>query len=318
MKVVVMDTGRGIDERKVALWRSHLGLGTTDELSLVSWFAPKVHLPLARTLVCGPVLRLGQEPTDWPVLPTGAGPATDLVPSSAPEVGGAAGAVEGAAVEEAAGPPSGGLGVPELDEQLSEQEAGPVQAAAADQDPDRAEAEDGGGTYTTTGPRAATGSHETGPTEGQEPTARSNDLSHLPVHHPRRLRQAVRWRSRRAQRRASRLVSAQVRRVKRVTTRGAALPDDWRKLPARARDLPSTSVRKALSERKDGISWEFALAATRSSAVGELFRSADLVVPVDERAQKAAWLLARRHRGPDVYVTLPSGARALAARRARH
>jgi hypothetical protein len=81
------------------------------------------------------------------------------------------------------------------------------------------------------------------------------------------------------------------------------------------RHLPSTVVSSSLRPRKDAISWEFTLAATSSRTVNAVFATADVVVPVDQRSQKAAWILARRHAAPEVIVTLPAAARAVASRR---
>ncbi|GGK67686.1 hypothetical protein [Ornithinimicrobium pekingense] len=299
MKVLVMDTGRGINAEKVGMWRAHLGLDEADQLILVSWFLPqgKVPLPVTAHLLCGPVLNLGQEAV---LLPVQAARAEDPEDEAAPLPSGGTAAWTGA--DEAVTDTSGGLSPSELDEQLTEQEADPAQAAAADQDPaDQTEAEapdqDGAPDVLADGAPAAQD-----PASGvAAPGTRPTDLSHLPVHDLRRVRQAVRWRRKWAQRRASRFASRQVRRA--------------RSFADGSQHLPSTLVSSALRARKDAISWEYTLATTRSRTVNAAFATADVVVPVDQRSQKAAWLLARRHAGPDVIVTLPAAARAVAARR---
>jgi hypothetical protein len=291
MKVLVMDTGRGIGDEKVATWRAHLGLEAVDQLILVSWFPPraKAPLPLTAHLVCGPVLRLGQEPVRWQVRSGDEARDEDRrsSPASGTDVAGAA--------DEATTDDVGGLGTSELDEQLTEQVAGASQAAAADEEaPQVGDAR----------PRHSELSQPEGvalPVDAPAAKGSATNLSHLPVHHPRRVRQALRWRRKWAQRRARRLVSRQVRRVRSLTDG--------------TRHLPSTVVSSSLRPRKDAISWEFTLAATSSRTVNAVFATADVVVPVDQRSQKAAWILARRHAAPEVIVTLPAAARAVASRR---
>lgn len=298
MRVIVMDTGRGIGPDKVAMWRAHLGLGADDQLSLVSWFTPKATLPLFTHLVCGPVLRLGQEPQDWAVQDPEPEPTSEheaqQSEASRPWTG-AEGMVDAT---------SGGLGILELDQQLSEQEAGPAQAAAADQQPVSEDQDDdvnAGRDRRSFAAGPVVAADRSAPTGA--PVATSTDLSHLPVHDPSRLRQAVRWRRKRAQRRASRFASRQVRRARAFKDRNS--------------HLPSVAVSRSLRGRKDAISWEFALAATGSRTVRQFFRTADVVVPVDGRSQKAAWLLARRYEGPHVVVTLPAAARLITLQRER-
>lgn len=297
MRVLVLDTGRGIGSDKVATWRSQLSLEDADELVLVSWFPPALPLPLSRHLVCGPVLRLGNEPADWPLQTVG--PDREELPATGQAEGGDSWGV----ADEAGNDSSGGLNAVDLDEQLTEQEADPSQAAAADREPWLGDGADG-----------AAGAGELGPEENgatstpDAPSVLPTNLSHLPVYDPRRVRQAVRWRRKWAQRRASRFASRQVRRAKKLGS-GARHPGDA------ARRLPSTVVSTGLRHRKDRIAWEFALASVRSRTVNDMVGTADVLVPVDARSQRAAWLLARRHGGPDVVVTLAAAARAVAARR---
>lgn len=300
MKVLVMDTGRGIDPDKVATWWSHLGLEVTDELLLVSWFPPRLHLPLARHLVCGPVLQLGHEPAEWPVQQA---TTEQEAPESTSWGTGSTG--EGGGSRRAATLTEGGLDEVDLDEQLTEQEADPSQAAAADRlSEDRGQLEADAG-----GVEGQVEAGEVGTTTlDASPGALSTNLSYLPVYHPRRLRQAARWRRRWAARRVSRFTSRQVRRARTVRASVVRPVDSVRR-------LPSTVVSTALRDNKDRIAWEFALATTRSRSVNDLFGAADVVVPVDARSQRAAWLLARRHSGPEVVVTLPAAARAVAAHR---
>jgi hypothetical protein len=275
VRVLIMDTGRGIGPDKVQMWSAHLGLTGADHISLVAWWRSSSPLPVDRHLVGGPVLRLDREPFDAP---------TQGRVAHRSEI--EATAANTSLVDEAVTGASGGLSTAELDEQLSEQEAGHSQATAADQ------------------PGASEG-HQSLPVHVRRPdrqeAGRPSDMSHLPILHPRRLRQAVAWRARRARRQAERFGARQVRRV-------TMLRSD-------TGHLPSAIIRTSLRGRKDALSWEFASMANTSRAVNTLFRTAEVVIPVDARAQKAAWLLARRHPGPDVIVTLPAAARAVAARR---
>lgn len=294
MRILVLDTGRGIGPHKVALWRAQLGLEEHDEVRLLSWHPPAAPLPLETHLVCGPVLRLGREPQRWPVCDS------DDVPGDAGPVAPHELSVTGAF---------------ELEEQLSEQEAEPGQAAAADRD-GRHRDDTADATRTEAGPPepqdlAVVATPEAPGTDrqpldiaaGPTPSGPPRSLAHLPVYHPRRVRQAVRWRSRRLRRRTVRLASRQLRRA-----RGRR---------NELRYLPSTAVSSALRLRSDGIAGEFALATVRSAAVADLVRTSDVVVPVDQRSLKTAWLLARRHRGPAVIATTAAAARAIALRRAR-
>jgi hypothetical protein len=276
VRVLIMDTGRGIGPDKVQMWSAHLGLTAADHIGLVAWWRSSTPLPVNRHLVGGPVLRLDQEPFDAPTQQGRVAHRSEIEATAA----------NTSLVDEAVTGASGGLSTAELDEQLSEQEAGHSQATAADQ------------------PGASEG-HQSLPVHVRRPdrqeAGRPSDMSHLPILHPRRLRQAVVWRAKRSRRRAERFGARQVRRVK--------------MLRSNADHLPSAMVRTSLRGRKDALSWEFATMAMTSHSVNTLFRTADVVIPVDARAQKAAWLLARRHRGPDVIVTLPAAARAVAARR---
>jgi hypothetical protein len=252
MKVLVLDTGRGIGTVKVESWREHLGLKADDRLDLVSWFPPREILPLRRHLVCGPVLRLGHEPVDW------------AVAEASPARAATAGEVTGSQVEP---------GVFGASEPTTEQDA----------DQGYVEAADGGGS-----------AH---PGLAQPPAATDS----LPVYHPRRLRQAVRWRARRHVRRVGRLPSRVRKRAHQRLSQ--------------VRGLPDRAARSLLQRRGDGIAGGYVLATLGSRQVRRLFADADVVLPVDARSQKAAWLLARRYAGPDVLVTLPAARRALDARR---
>lgn len=115
----------------------------------------------------------------------------------------------------------------------------------------------------------------------------------LPQPFVRRALHGVRWRVRRAKR--------------------AAIQH-----PVAQRVARSTKVRRARSAlTPGGAASVFAAGTLRSPAVNSLVRHADVVVALDARTYRAAWLLARRHRGPDVVVGTAAGKAAVAARAAR-
>ena len=76
------------------------------------------------------------------------------------------------------------------------------------------------------------------------------------------------------------------------------------------------AAQQAIATRNSSIATQFAIALARSSEAAALFREADLVFPVDARSQRGAWLLARANAGPDVMVGYPAAIRALDRRRA--
>ncbi|PKW27227.1 hypothetical protein [Phycicoccus duodecadis] len=109
----------------------------------------------------------------------------------------------------------------------------------------------------------------------------------------RRALHGVRWRARRAQR--------------------AAVQH-----PVAQRVAGSTKVRRVRSAlTPGGAATVFAAGTLRSPAVNSLVRRADVVVALDARTYRAAWLLARRHRGPDVVVGTAAGKAAVTVRAAR-
>lgn len=118
----------------------------------------------------------------------------------------------------------------------------------------------------------------TGP--AAEPASTSlGDLSYLPHMHPRRLRQAVAWRTRR------------LRRAVRV----------------RAKRLVRTRAARFVLNLE--VSVGFAAACWRAPAVMELLEQADLVIALDVAAYRGAWVLTKRVAAPAVVVGLPAGKR---------
>jgi hypothetical protein len=91
-----------------------------------------------------------------------------------------------------------------------------------------------------------------------------------------------------------------------------------RRSPLRARVLQSTKVRRAKEALLPGsTASRFAVAALRSRPLRLAVSEADLVIALDTNTHRAAWLLARRHPGPDVVVGLEAARAALLLREAR-
>ena len=86
--------------------------------------------------------------------------------------------------------------------------------------------------------------------------------------------------------------------------------------PTVARVRNSTKVRKVTNAVvPGGPSARFALTTMRARNVQAVVADADVVVALDANAHRAAWLLARRHAGPDVVVGTAAGRRVISARR---
>lgn len=88
-----------------------------------------------------------------------------------------------------------------------------------------------------------------------------------------------------------------------------------RNQPLVSRVIGSTKLRRA---RKaivpDSLASRYAAACLVSREVNDLVERADVVVAMDAHTHRAAWLLARRHPGPDVVVGLAAAQRTLKAR----
>ena len=87
--------------------------------------------------------------------------------------------------------------------------------------------------------------------------------------------------------------------------------------PVVSRARNSTKVRKATNAVfPGGISARFAANALQARNVQRVVSTADVVIALDTNSHRAAWILARRHPGPDVVVGTAAGRRVIAARRA--
>lgn len=116
----------------------------------------------------------------------------------------------------------------------------------------------------------------------------STHLTHLPLYHPRRIRQAISWRIRRLRR------SAQT--------------------SARLVHISTPRLRKARSAITPGVSLAFATSCLRARTVHDMTRDADIVIALDAASHRGAWTLARRVPGPDVVVGVPAAKRLLEQR----
>jgi hypothetical protein len=122
---------------------------------------------------------------------------------------------------------------------------------------------------------------------------------------PSSVAHALRWRTNRA-----RLAMRRHPALSRVVG-----PGGLRRHPTVARVLGSTKLRRAgKAVVPDSLASRYAAACLVSRDVNELFAQADVVVAMDAHTHRAAWLLARRHPGPDVVVGLAAAQRSLQAR----
>jgi hypothetical protein len=114
-------------------------------------------------------------------------------------------------------------------------------------------------------------------------------LTHLPVYHPRRVRQALVWRTR--------LLREKVEASDKLSG---------------LRTHPR--YRKARNAMTPGVSLAFASSCLRSRKVHDLIRDADIVIALDAASHRGAWTLSQRVSGPDIVIGIPAGKRILAER----
>lgn len=124
-------------------------------------------------------------------------------------------------------------------------------------------------------------------------TGTVNATAHLPVLHPRRIRQAVAWR---------------VRRLKKATrTRTSARLAGVQTHP---------QFRRVRNRLTPGVSLSFAASCLRAGKVHDMARDADLVVALDAASHRGAWTLAQKVAGPDVVIGVPAAKRLVEQRQA--
>jgi len=125
--------------------------------------------------------------------------------------------------------------------------------------------------------------------DGTQEADPTTHLTHLPVYHPRRIRQAIAWRLRRLRRSAL---------------------DSGRLVEIRAHPR----FRRSRSQTPPGVSLGFATSCLRARKVHEMTRDADLVIALDAASHRGAWTLSRKVPGPDVVIGIPAAQRILARR----
>jgi hypothetical protein len=138
-----------------------------------------------------------------------------------------------------------------------------------------------------TGPASLTGEPAIPPADDAPEPDPTTHLAHLPVYHPRRVRQALVWRTR--------LLRKSVERSDKLSG---------------LRTHPR--YRKARNAMTPGVSLAFASSCLRSRTVHDLTRDADIVIALDAASHRGAWALAQKVSGPDVVIGIPAAKRLLA------
>jgi hypothetical protein len=126
-------------------------------------------------------------------------------------------------------------------------------------------------------------------TDGLPEVDPTTHLTHLPVYHPRRVRQALSWRIR-------------------LLRRNVEASDKFSGL----RTHPK--YRRARNAMTPGVSLAFAASCLRSRTIHDMARDADLVVALDAASHRGAWTLAQMVSGPHVVIGVPAAKRLLAER----
>lgn len=313
MKVVLLESGRGNQAPVIAGWREKIGLADDDSITLLSWYPPREALPVDLHVVFGPKMRLRTKARSGAVLldeirrirvaeekrrreegldlddaydardeeDDDAGRDEDDLAEQLPEsmlgTSGKAAPREPATQPHAVAPEKAAPGEAaeearaEASEAIEEIIETAAEASPADDRP------------AAPIPSAAPPNSATAPADA--PAGAPNDVLDLPIHHPDRIKAALRWRARKV-----------------FYTAKASYP--VRKGRA--------GVRRAIG----GIPSEFALAVAGWKGAPVVVGNADLVLSLDSRSQKAAWVLAQRVHGPAVVVSYPAATRVLHQRRA--
>ncbi len=145
--------------------------------------------------------------------------------------------------------------------------------------------------------------------ERREPLASPSSVWSLPRAHPRRLAAAAERRLRTADAAVERRLLPVMKRLP------GGMTSPWELLSSTS--PVARRIRRKAGVKSDGIATDFAIAVARSRNVAGLIGWADLVVPIDPKSRKAAWILARRVPGPEVTVDLNSATRIVRALHAR-
>lgn len=308
MKIVFMDTGRGTHRVAIDAWRAKLALEPDDTVSMLSWNVPREPLPISEHLVFGPKLRpLHTEPrrcrTAFGLFDDSDVSLSELRRADAqtpPEANStrepgldeedlATQLTEQTADQRATGHPQ----MPSAGDDAPAAELGDQAEAAVKQEPVPEVAADPVVEFLILDGEDFLGDEEFD--EAVLARRQRNRTAAMPLYHPTRLRQAAKWRLNKA-----RLLTKRARaKVRRELKNSNAGP-----------------VQVAARLTGDGVSVQFAAAAARSQHAKRVIGEADVVVPLDYRSQRAAWVLAQQVPGPDVIVGLPAASRVIAQRRA--
>lgn len=347
MKIVLLDTGRGVNPDTIRMWRENLQLSDDDTVALMAWQPPREPLPVTEHYVFGPRLDLrNTEPrhvqTQGDII---GGHDIDAASLAAAADDAATGTTDGDAddADDADDAEIGGEDSPMSESDLAGQlpeavadtgdhsahwessEYGDDEEDAAsdaarddagsgnddsEDDSGRAKVGPAGMSATVDSPVAAT---QGAPDPVIAPTGTSGTTGSTTVRtNAAHLKVAHLPRTDPA-----RLKHALTWRVKKLEKTGKrALGSAKRRLKTGSNPI-AKAAQQALATRNGSISTQFAIALARSSEAAALFREADLVFPVDARSQRGAWLLARANEGPDVMVGYPAAIRALDRRRAK-
>lgn len=321
MKIVLLDTGRGVNPDTIRMWRENLQLTDDDTVALMAWQPPREPLPVTEHYVFGPRLELRNTE------PRHVQPAGDIIGGHDIDANSLASGDESDTANAVnmdnsdSDPDNAEIGGE--DSPMSESDlAGQLPEAVADTgdhsarwesreygddaDDDAHDASHGSDAEVTAEDAvdrlvATSGdaSAEATPVAGPKRTNAAHlKVAHLPRTDPARLKHALTWRVNKATKVGKRAVGSAKRRLKSGTNPVAK------------------AAQQAIATRNGSIATQFAIALARSSEAAALFREADLVFPVDARSQRGAWLLARANEGPDVMVGYPAAIRALERRRA--
>lgn len=308
MKIVFMDTGRGTHRGAINAWRAKLALEPDDTVSMLSWNVPREPLPIGEHLVFGPKLRpLHTEPRRCRTA-FGLFDDSDVSLSELRRA-------DNQRPQEANSTREPGLAEEELATQLTEQNAdekatGAPHAPSAGNDTTGAEEVVQAEAVVEQDPAPEVsadpvdeflileGEDFLGDEEFDEAVLarrQRNRTAAMPVYHPARLQQAAKWR---------------LNRARLLTKRAKA------KMRRELKNSNTAPVQVAARLASDSVSAQFAAAAARSHHAKRVFGESDVVVPLDYRSQRAAWVLAQQVPGPDVIVGLPAASRVIAERRA--
>lgn len=316
LKIVLLDTGRGVNPDTIRMWRENLELEEHDEVAIMAWQPPREPLPVTEHYVFGPRLNLrNTEPRHVQTVGELFGghdiDAAQLATDAARED------------ERDAAHPQSEDEDPDIaeigsdDSPVSESDLAGQMTEAVSEDGHEWISAEYGNDKTGSTENGDEGSSVEGKPAAKTPTtpdpvsqsarrSPTNPAHHkvagLPVYHPQRLAHAVRWRGAKAIRMGRNTARTAKRRGKHALKVG--------------NNPVAQAAQRAIATRNGSIATQFAVALARSEEAAALFAGADLVFPVDARSQRGAWLLARANTGPDVIVGYPAAIRALEKRRA--